>query len=62
MDYPILGSFDNGEVQILDIVEDYDHNLWMGNFTGALKFNPQDGISIRRKVRCRQFRLTWIHL
>jgi hypothetical protein len=45
VDYPILGSFDNGDVQILDIVEDYDHNLWMGNFNGALKFNPQEGIS-----------------
>ncbi len=45
VDLPILGSFDNGEVQILDIVEDYDNNLWMGNFTGALKFNPQIGIS-----------------
>ncbi|MCK7520689.1 MAG: hypothetical protein MZV64_24820 [Ignavibacteriales bacterium] len=45
VDYPILGSFDNGEVQILDIVEDYDKNLWMGNFTGALKFNPQVGVS-----------------
>lgn len=45
VDYPILGSFDNAEVHILDFVEDYDHNLWMGNFTGALKFNPQTGIS-----------------
>lgn len=49
VDYPVLGSFDNGEVQILDIIEDYDHNLWMGNFTGALKFNPQDGISTAEK-------------
>jgi streptogramin lyase len=45
VDYPILGSFDNGEVQIFDIVEDFDNNLWMGNFTGALKFNPQAGAS-----------------
>ncbi|MBK6966858.1 MAG: T9SS type A sorting domain-containing protein [Bacteroidales bacterium] len=45
VDYPILGSFDNADVQIMDIVEDYDHNLWMGNFTGALKFNPQSGIA-----------------
>jgi streptogramin lyase len=45
VDYPILGSFDNGDVQIFDIVEDYDHNLWMGNFNGALKFNPVAGIS-----------------
>jgi hypothetical protein len=45
VDHQILGSFDNAEVQILDIVEDYDHNLWMGNFTGALKFNPLAGIS-----------------
>jgi len=44
IDYPVLGSFDNGDVQIHDIVEDYDHNLWMGNFAGAVKFNPQDGI------------------
>jgi hypothetical protein len=45
VDYPILGSFDNGEVQILDIIEDNDNNLWMGNFTGALKFDPQVGPS-----------------
>ncbi len=45
VDYPVLGSFDNGEVQILDIIEDYDHNLWMGNFTGALKFDPLAGPS-----------------
>ncbi len=45
VDYPILGSFDNGDVQILDIVEDYDKNLWMGNYTGAVKFNPQVGVS-----------------
>jgi streptogramin lyase len=44
VDYPIIGSFDNGDVQILDIVEDFNHNLWMGNFRGALKFNPQTGI------------------
>ncbi len=24
VDYPVLGSFDNADVQILDIVEDYD--------------------------------------
>ena len=45
VDYPALGSFDNGDVQILDIVEDYDKNLWMGNFTGAIKFNPLLGAS-----------------
>ena len=45
VDYPILGSFDNADVQILEIVEDYDNNLWMGNFNGALKFNPYEGIS-----------------
>jgi len=45
VDYPVLGSFDNGDVQILDIVEDFDKNLWMGNFTGALKFDPQVGVS-----------------
>jgi len=49
VDYPVLGSFDNGEVQILDIVKDYDNNLWMGNFTGALKFNPVAGISSTEK-------------
>lgn len=45
VDHPVLGSFDNGNVQILDIVEDCDKNLWMGNFTGALKFNRQIGVS-----------------
>jgi hypothetical protein len=49
VDYPVLGSFDNGEVQILDIVEDHDKNLWMGNFTGALKFYPQAGVSSLEK-------------
>ncbi|MFZ1518369.1 MAG: T9SS type A sorting domain-containing protein [Ignavibacteriaceae bacterium] len=43
VDYPELGSFDNADVQILDIVEDYEKNLWMGNYTGAVKFNPQVG-------------------
>ena len=45
VDNPVLGSFDNGDVQILDIIEDYDKNLWMGNFTGAVRFNPQEGAS-----------------
>ena len=45
VDYPVLGSFDNADVQILDIVEDYNKNLWMGNYTGAVKFNPQAGAS-----------------
>ena len=45
VDYPILGSFDNGEEQIDDIIEDSENNLWMANNTGALKFNPQVGIS-----------------
>ena len=45
VDYPVLGSFDNADVQILDIVEDYDKNLWMGNYAGAVKFNPQVGAS-----------------
>jgi hypothetical protein len=45
VDYPVLGSFDNADVQILDIVEDYDNNLWMGNYAGAVKFNPQVGVS-----------------
>jgi hypothetical protein len=43
VDYPALGSFDNGDVQILDIVEDNQQNLWMGNYAGAVKFNPQIG-------------------
>jgi len=45
VDYPVLGSFDNADVQILDIIEDYNHNLWMGNFTGALLFDPAEGIA-----------------
>lgn len=45
VDWPVLGSFDNADVHILDIVEDYEGNLWMGNFPGALKFNPQTGIT-----------------
>jgi hypothetical protein len=45
VDYPAFGSFDNGDVQIFDIVEDFNNNLWMGNFKGAIKFNPQDGPS-----------------
>ena len=49
VDHPILGSFENGEVQILDIVKDFEGNLWMGNFTGALKFNPETGIASTQK-------------
>lgn len=45
VDYPVLGSFDNADVQILDIVEDFEQNLWMGTYAGALKFNPVAGIS-----------------
>ena len=45
VDYPILGSFDNADVQILDIVEDHEKNLWMGNYAGAVKFNPLVGAS-----------------
>jgi len=45
VDYPVLGSFDNADVQILDIIEDYDNNLWMGNYAGAVKFNPLVGAS-----------------
>ncbi|NOU47152.1 MAG: T9SS type A sorting domain-containing protein [Bacteroidales bacterium] len=45
VDNQLLGSFDNGDVQIHDIIEDYDKNLWMGNFTGAIKYNPQAGSS-----------------
>ncbi len=45
VDYQVMGSFDNGDIQLHDIVEDYNHNLWMGSFTGALRFNPQTGVS-----------------
>lgn len=45
VDNQILGSFDNGDVQLFDIVQDYQGYLWMGNFTGALKFSPEQGIS-----------------
>ena len=45
VDYPVLGSFDNADIQFLDIVEDYDKNLWFGSYLGALKFNPQSGMS-----------------
>jgi streptogramin lyase len=45
VDYEVLGSFDNADIQILDIVEDFNQNLWMGTFRGALKFNHQEGIS-----------------
>ena len=45
VDYPVLGSFDNGDVQINEIIEDYNHDLWMANFEGAMRFNPQAGIT-----------------
>lgn len=45
VDYPILGSFDNGDIHINDIVEDFDHHLWMAKNTGALYFNPAIGAS-----------------
>ena len=45
VDYPVMGSFDNADIQIMDIVEDYDKNLWMGTFSGALKFDPKSGAS-----------------
>jgi streptogramin lyase len=45
VDYPILGSFDGGEEHIDEIIKDYENKLWMANNTGALKFNPQNGIS-----------------
>lgn len=45
VDYEVLGSFDDADIQFLDIVEDYDKNLWFGNYNGAVKFNPQAGIS-----------------
>ena len=61
VDYPALGSFDNGDVQILDIVEDYDKNLWMGNFTGAIKFNPLVGASSIENYGTEQFKFAWIY-
>jgi Secretion system C-terminal sorting domain len=45
VDLPILGGFDNGDIHIEDIIEDYDHNLWMAKMTGAIKFNPSIGAS-----------------
>ena len=45
VDYPILGSFEGGEEHIDEIINDYENNLWMANNTGALKFNPQVGVS-----------------
>lgn len=45
VDYEILGSFDNGDIQFLDIVEDFNKNLWMGSYKGAIRFNPQAGIA-----------------
>lgn len=49
VDHPILGSFDNGDVQILEIISDFDDNLWMGNFSGALKFDPDLGVGSIQK-------------
>ena len=49
VDLPVLGSFDNGDIQIHDIIKDHDNFLWMGNFTGALRFDPLYGAdSIKR--------------
>lgn len=45
VDYPVLGSFDNADIQFLDIVQDFDKNLWMGSYNGAIRFNPETGIS-----------------
>ena len=45
VDYPVLESFDNGDVQIHEIIKDYENNLWMATFEGALRFNPQAGVS-----------------
>lgn len=45
VDYQVMGSFDNGDIQFHEILQDYDQNLWMGSFTGALRFNPQGGIT-----------------
>ena len=49
VDYPILGSFDYGEVQIDEFIKDSENNLWMANNTGALKFNPLVGASSLEK-------------
>ncbi len=45
VDLPILGGFDNGDIQINDIVEDENGNFWMTKNTGAIKFNPSIGAS-----------------
>jgi len=43
VDYPILGGFENGDIQIKDIVQDANNNLWMAKNTGAIKFTPSLG-------------------
>lgn len=45
VDLPVLGGFDNGDIQITDFVKDQNDNVWMSKFTGALKFNPSEGAS-----------------
>ena len=45
VDLPVLGSFDNGDIQITDFVKDQNDNVWMSKFTGAIKFNPSEGAS-----------------
>ncbi len=45
VDLPVLGGFDNGDIQIFDITNDSQGNLWMAKATGALKFNPSSGSS-----------------
>lgn len=43
VDLPILGGFENGDIHIEEIIEDFDHNLWMAKTTGAIKFDPSEG-------------------
>ncbi len=45
VDNEILGSFDNGDIQMLDIIEDQNKTLWIGTMRGALTMNPSEGIS-----------------
>ncbi len=45
VDLPILGGFDDGDIQILDIVSDASGTLWMAKMSGGLRFNPTIGAS-----------------
>ncbi len=43
VDLPVLGGFDNGDIQINDIVKDPNGRLWMAKKTGAIYFDPAVG-------------------